>query len=173
MTAVEAFSKFLKVTKLRIELSQEDHPKYTNPWNSCSNWSYRYTSFSIFSCMKCFDTILSGLWGRKKAFYKIWKLLPKISELSTIKNSNEISENDFSVIVKIFLLLYCVTINLEDVNSARRILFIQGLRWKHSTHCSCFERAYITCFSPINTWLECQQKNRRCHHRTKWGQQKV
>ena len=88
-----------------------------------------HTSFSIFHILSgCETTSSTSLEMGKKIFYETWELIPETSELfvilSTIKNPKETSENCFKGLDKSFVLLYCVSVNVEDVNSARRVLFI-------------------------------------------------
>ena len=73
------------------------------------------------------DTTSSCSGRGKKSFHETWKLLPELTpifdKLSSIANPEEILTDDYKTLERFIVTLYSSTINTEEVDVARRILF--------------------------------------------------
>ena len=73
------------------------------------------------------DTTSSFSGRGKKSFHETWKLLPKLTpifyKLSSTANPEEILTDDYKTLERFIVTLYSSTINTEEVDVARRILF--------------------------------------------------
>lgn len=127
ITAVWAFSKF------RI-WHRRNHTIYADPWNSCSDWSYRCTSVFNFLCTQwLWHHIICFGKGKKNFLWNLETLAGNVSEVFArhlkIKSPKKVSENDFEDLEEFFTLLRSVATYIEIVNSALRVIKVVD-RWK-------------------------------------------
>ena len=68
----------------------------------------------------------------RKSFYDTWTIIPEITEtfvrFSQVADVTDITDADFKMLEKFFVVMYCPTLNTDEINMARRILFTQGGR---------------------------------------------
>ena len=93
-----------------------------------------YLFFHLFS--GC-DTTSSFSDRGKKSFLETWKLLPELTpifdNLSSIANPEEILTDKYKTLERFIVTLYSSTINTEEVDVARRILFTKRSRSVENT----------------------------------------
>ena len=82
----------------------------------------------------------------------------------TIKNSKEVFENDFKVLDTFSGVLFYVTMNVEDLNPAQRVLLTLGARLLENIDLRMVAlKEHILCASlELYIKLECLQKNLIC-----------
>ena len=78
------------------------------------------------------DTTASVAGKGKKSFSDTWFIMPEMTalfvKLGKVSEIENITEEDFKLFEKFFVVLYCSTCNTVDVNTASCLLFTQGGR---------------------------------------------
>ena len=130
---VALYQKLRKLRELWIEYGRGKDLKFI-PIHEIANTLGPSTSkailffTSISGCDEC-----SSVQGKgKKSFFDAWKLMPEMTaifiKLSEVEDVADIVEEDFQALEKFFVVLHSATLNTDDINVARRVLFTQGGR---------------------------------------------
>ena len=131
--AVGLFHELVGVRELWIEYGTGKTLKYL-PIHEIANGLGAINSRDIpfFHSISGCDTTYAVAGKGKASFYRTWSMLPEVTEtfikLGNVKDVKDISEQDIRWIEKFFVTLYSATLNTEEVNVARRMLFTQGSR---------------------------------------------
>lgn len=158
--SVTVFNQLQGVNELWIEFGRGKTLKYIpihEIVNSLGKVSSRAVSF-LHALSGC-DTTSAVAGKGKLSFYNTWSQLPEITptfaKLGNVTDVNLVTDDDFTQIERFFIILYSPTLNTENINTARRILFTQGSRSLEN----------------IPPTFNCLQKHilRSCYQATNWS----
>ena len=132
--AIAAFNKIEGITELWIEFGKGKTLKYL-PIHEISEGlgipKSRVMPFFMHSSVDVTQHLQYSEKG-KKSFYETWTIIPEITEtfvrLSQVADVTDITDTDFKMLEKFFVVMYCPTLNTDEINMARRILFTWGGR---------------------------------------------
>ena len=131
--SVTVFNQLQGVNELWIEFGRGKTLKYIpihEIVNSLGKVSSRAVSF-LHALSGC-DTTSAVAGKGKLSFYNTWSQLPEITptfaKLGNVTDVNLVTDDDFTQIERFFIILCSPTLNTENINTARRILFTQGSR---------------------------------------------
>ena len=125
--------------------------------NSLDEISSKAVSF-LHALSGC-DTTSAVAGKGKLSFYNTWLQLPEITptfaKLGNVTDVNIVTDDDITQIERFFIVLYSPTLNTDNINTARRILFSQGSR----------------ALENIPPTFHCLQKHilRSCYQATNWS----
>ena len=131
--SVTVFNQLQGVNELWIEFGRGKTLKYIpihEIVNNLGKVSSRAVSF-LHALSGC-DTTSAVAGKGKLSFYNTWSQLPEITptfaKLGNVTDVNLVTDDDFTQIERFFIILCSPTLNTENINTARRILFTQGSR---------------------------------------------
>ena len=158
--SVTVFNQLQGVNELWIEFGRGKTLKYIpihEIVNNLGKVSSRAVSF-LHALSGC-DTTSAVAGKGKLSFYNTWSQLPEITptfaKLGNVTDVNLVTDDDFTQIERFFIILYSPTLNTENINTARQILFTQGSRSLEN----------------IPPTFNCLQKHilRSCYQATNWS----
>ena len=114
----------------------------------------------------------------KLSFYNTWSQLPEITptfaKLGNVTDINLVTDDDFTQIERFFIILYSPTLNTENINTARRILFTHGNRSLENIlpTFNCLQKHILrSCYQATN-WSNALSKQRPHLDPVVWGWKK-
>ena len=177
--AVTVFDKLNGVNELWIEYGKGKTLKYIpihEIARSMGDLSSRAISF--FHALSGCDTTSAVAGKGKLSFYHTWSLLPEITttfdKLGNVTDINEITEDDFKTVERFFVALYSPTLNTEEVNVARQILFTKGNRSIENIPptSNCLQKHIIRSCHQATNWSNALKKQRLYLDPVLWGWRK-
>ena len=145
--------------------------------SSCDCIVSRAAGFNWIDFSSC-DTTSSILGKGKISFCDTWKIVPEITsifaQLSKVTVPAEITQEDYKLIEKFFIVLYSTTTNTEEMNSAQRMLFTHGGRSIENIPPTPkgLKQHILRAALQASMWNDCLKKQRSYLNPTEWAWRK-
>ena len=124
---IAAFHKIEGIAELWVESGKGKSLKCL-PVHEISQGLGVLKSRAISGCGTASSVVGKG----KKSFYETWSLIPEATDtffkLGEVADVSDIADGDFTMLEKFLVVMYCPTLNTDEINMARRMMFIQGGR---------------------------------------------
>ena len=177
--ATAGFHKIHSIEELWIEFGKGKSIKFISVHEIVSHLG-QLTSIRLIFChaLSGCDTTLSISGKRKISFWDTWKIMSEITslfpKLSKITITAEITEENYKLIEKSFIVLYSPTTNTDDMNSVWQMWFTHGGRSVENILPTreALKQHILATLLQASMWNKYLNKQRSCHNPTEWGWQK-